>query len=473
MAEVLKPPANLEAEQQLLGAIMLDNSHYWQVATFLKPEDFYVEIHEDMFSNMGKLIQAGKQANPITLIPTMPERIGKLTAKQYTLGLFKDRTAAINIEDYAKTISDLNARRRLIQASEETIYEANTAAIDVTAAEIVNHADSRMTEVRNTLLVDELHNQHIDDITAANLQRMYDIRAGNAPEMPSTGYRDLDDHIGGYVRQRFYVLGGRPGSGKTALAAASMRKVVRQKKSDGGHFGAMYFSLEVPERDIWSRLIAAECATSHTPLEYRKIQSAKFLTSYEVEVVERYANALRKFPIRICDKAALTIAEIEAEARAEKQRMEKLGQSLDVIFIDYMQIIQASGKYKGQKVNEIGEISTGCLNMARRLDVAVVATAQLSRAVESREDKRPIMPDLRESGQIEQDANSIIFLYRPAYYDRRLLDQTPEDKKQEIAEEIEARKNDLWLLVEKARDGMPGKVKTYCEIGLNRIDSAF
>lgn len=460
---------NVEAERQLLGKLMLDNSLYWQISTFLKPDDFHSKVHEDLFSNMGKLISSGKSANPITLKPMLPDMVGRLTGIKYAIALSGDPTATINVPDYAKVIADLGARRRLIQACRETVYECTTSSIDVCISKIVDQADGRLIDVRNSIPDDNTQKLHIDDITDDCLTHMHDVLNGKVPEMPSTGYKDLDRQIGGWGRQRFYVIGARPGQGKTAFATASMRKVVRQQKKEGGNFGAMYFSLEVPGRDIWSRLVASECANSHTPIEYREIQTAKYLNQSQVQAVGKYADALRKFPIRICDKPGLTITQIEAEARAEKQRMERIGQSLDVIFIDYMQIVQAGGRYGGNKVNEIGEISMGCLNMARRLDIAVVATAQLSRGVESRDDKRPVMSDLRESGQIEQDANSIVFLYRPAYYDRREAENTNDMEK---LQEIEARKNDLYLLVEKSRDGTPGKVKTYCDIGLNCIENA-
>ena len=469
MIELEKPIGNQEAERQLLGAIMLDNRNFWKVADFLEPEHFCVKEHQELYTHISNLIKQDKQANPVTLKPTLPDRIGNFTGLQYVLRISGDPTAAINVKDYGRTIAELNARVRLRQACAETIYDVNNAPIDVGPDKILADADNRLIEIHNALPQDRSVKTHIRDITENCLCFMDDIVAGRVPEIPSTGYPDLDRHIGGWGRQRFYVIGARPGQGKTAFAAASMRKVVRQKKKDGTHFGAMYFSIEVPSRDIWSRMIAAECASSHMPIEYREIQTVKYLSDIQREHVRKYASALKEFPIRICDKPAPTVTQIEAEARAEKQRMAMNGQTLDVIFIDYMQIMAASGKYKGQKVNEIGEISIGLLNMARRLDVAVVATAQLSRGVESREDKRPIMSDLRESGQIEQDANSIIFLYRPAYYDRRNEDALNDPE--EFAK-IQERKNDLHLLVEKSRDGTPGSVKTYCDIGLNQIESA-
>ena len=182
-------------------------------------------------------------------------------------------------------------------------------------------------------------------------------------------------------------------------------------------------------------------------------------------VVEHFSKALKRFPLSIDDKSGLTVAEIFVRARNEQQKLKKRGVDLAVVVIDYLQIIKPSTRYVGNKVAEVSDISSSLVALAKDLNVAVIAISQLSRKVEERKDKRPIMSDLRESGQIEQDANSIIFLYRPAYYDN----QQTAYADAELLDKFQRRENDLHYIIAKARDGFPGEKKLQCDIGKNHI----
>ena len=455
--------ANLEAERQLLGYILLDNETYYQCCNLLKPEYFFAPVHQELFKNIGELLENGKSANPITLHGMEPAEINKQPAQKYYVALCKDPAHKVNIVDYAETIKELSYRRELAAITGVTKEFAATAPPLTPPDDIQKELEIKLIEMKARYGAARIDNRSIEYVCDESLTEFLTKISSDEPIYPTIGLKDVTRLMGPLTPGCVYVLAGRPGSGKTAAAVAAARSIIRQKRSEGQHYGVAFFSLEMTRMDIWARFIASEMALSHDPVNYMNIKRL-CVPATQYDAIQRYSNALKKFPLSLDDKSNLTIVDIYARAREEKQRFAKINQSLDVVVIDYLQIIKPTKRYAGNKVAEISEISIGLVNLAKDLNVAVIAVSQLSRKVEERKDKRPIMPDLRESGQIEQDANSIIFLYRPAYYDNQNPSNKPED-----VEKYEARQNDLLYIVAKARDGITGEVTVYTDIGKNHI----
>ena len=304
----------------------------------------------------------------------------------------------------------------------------------------------------------------IDAVSDESLQSLIELMSNPVSPYPTMGLKPVTRLMGPLTPGCVYVLAGRPGSGKTAAGVAAARSIIRQTGPDGQNFGVAFFTLEVMRRDLWNRFIACEMALSNTPVNYMDLKRGT-ISKPQLHAVKNYSKALKRFPLSIDDKSGLTVAEIFVRARTEKQKLAKRGIRLSVVVVDYLQIIKPAGRYHGNKVAEISDISTALVTLAKDLDVAVIAISQLSRKVEERNDKRPIMSDLRESGQIEQDANSIIFLYRPAYYDNQHTANADAD----LLAKFQARENDLHYIVAKARDGLTGEIIAKCDIGKNHI----
>lgn len=451
--------SNIEAEQGLIGALLLENGNLNFVTDRLEPGHFSVPEHAEIYRTIRSMVRESRTASPVSLKPVLSfQELGGSQVVKYLMSICANATPAMALADHAGQIIELCLRRNLVQAVDEIKYDACQLGGPSTQ-KLIEIADEKIARIRAASPLEKETPEAIGDVSQACLERLQELRDGKIDAAPSTGLSDLDRRIGGYGKGRFYVVGGRPAQGKTIFGVNSMRRVARQRKSDGSNYGVMYFSLEVPYRDVWSRLIASELARSHGPLAYRDIQNGRGLSDLDAGRVAEISAALSRFPIRIIDRPALTVAQIEARARETKQRWKKNGQSLDVVFVDYLGLIRASDRYRGSRVNEVGEISSGLLAMAKNLDIAVVTLAQLSRGVEGRESKIPNMSDLRDSGAIEQDANAVVFICRPEYYAQQAGEEvTPEDR------------NRIIFNVDKSRDGSTGIFNAFVSVSHNSIE---
>lgn len=458
------PVANFEAERQLIGRLLLHNADLYRIASFLRPEHFYLRAHQDLFEKIEKMVLNNEVANPVTLVPLINYDINYQPAIRYCMALVADATTGFNVEPYARSIFDLAMRRQMIDGASAVMDAARLSTIETPLENILESADTLFAKIRLASRFDLQDHTSIEAVTQESLETLDELIHAPGTLHPTIGLKSVTKLIGPLAPGAVYVIAGRPGAGKTAAAVAAARSIIRQKNPQGQNFGVCFFTLEVTRRDVWNRFVACEMALSNTPVHYMNLKRGH-ISNIQYEAVKRFSDSLRQFPLFIDDKSGLTVAEIFIRARAEQQRLEKAGLTLNVIVVDYLQIIKPSGAYQGNKVAEISEISTALVNLAKDLNVAVIAVSQLSRRVEERTDKRPIMSDLRESGQIEQDANSIILLYRPAYYDN----QRTQDVSAEELEVIQNRANNLHYIVAKARDGIPGEIIAHTEIGKNHI----
>lgn len=439
-----QPPHNSEAERQLLGGLMMANDVAAVISEQLAPEHFHIAEHRRIYAEITRLAGEGRPANPVTLKGAFAadEKIAGDAPIRYIMGLAADPAARYVIEDYARTIVDLATRRALIGIGEEIMSSAYTAPLHESADDMAATAEQSLMSLRSGTGQETLSGA--PDAVVARLSAQMRARMdGKGVPIPKTGLSDFDRDLS-FERGDLTVLAGRPAMGKTQVQVAFARRMARKG------FNVELFSFEVRAEQIMARLIAAEMAMSHNPLAYGAIYRGE-LNSEEFAAYERFAEAVSRLPVTIHDRAGQTAAQIEATLRARKAQLERQGKSLDIAFIDHLGLMRMGARYGGNRNMEIGEVTATLKQAARRLDCTILLLSQLNRAVETRDNKRPILADLRESGNIEQDADNVLFLYRPAYYDEKdpkFLAGDPD-----FMDMAEARKHDLELIIAKNRIG--------------------
>lgn len=451
-------PHDIQVEQEVLGCIFIYNSAYQMVAETVKVEHFFEPLHQEIFDICGKLITMGKAATPTTVKSFMPadyEIQDGMSIGRYLAQLAASATTLVSVRDFATIIRDLADYRSIVAVVEMAATvkgidsdpeKAATAAIDMLDAII---AERTIGQVPSLSLQDSVI--RAVDATA----KAYE--SDGALTGMSYGLRDLDRKTSGLAKGELTILAGRPGMFKTGLALNMARALC-----SAGHVGVFY-SLEMGDVSLSRRMISDmlfdHCELPHFRMKSGKINEADFMKIRDASL------KLADFPLRIEQQSGLSISQISARSRQMKRR-----QGLDFIIVDHMGHVQASDRYRGSKVNEVGEISSGLLRLARELDVAVIALAQLSRGVESRDNKRPTISDLRDSGNIEQDAATVMLLYREAYY----LQNSEPSTNQEGAykkwqDDMLQCANDLEIIIGKQRDGATGTVRAYVDVKCNSV----
>ncbi|HUF56362.1 MAG TPA: replicative DNA helicase [Thermohalobaculum sp.] len=456
-------PHNIEAEQALLGALLLNNDVFDKIESIVQPHHFYDPVHGRIFQIAARRIAKNALASAVTLKPFLADDPGlaELGGTEYLARLAASTVSIIAARDYAETIRDLALRRDLMRIGEEIAARAAQFDTEVEPAEQITEAEQALYTLAEkgryaTGFVDfaQAAADAVDVITAA-FQRQGKI-AGL-----STGFADLDYRLGGLRRSDLIILAGRPSMGKTALATNIAFNVARRHRTgtlpdgstgtlDGGVVG--FFSLEMSAEQLANRLLSAEAQIRSQELLSGQIQEADMRRFIDVAI------ELERIPLYIDDTAALPISALAARARRLKRQ-----HGLDLMVVDYLQLVRpASGRGEG-RVQEVSEITQGLKAIAKELDIPVVALSQLSRQVESREDKRPQLADLRESGSIEQDADIVMFVFREEYYHERTKPQEDDERFPEWQQKAEKLHGRAEVIVGKQRHGPIGSVDMHFE----------
>jgi len=465
-------PHNIELEQALLGAILVQNDAF-HVANFLEPRHFYEPVHAKIYEIAASLIRVGKVATPINMPPFLPSdlTIGGMTVSKYLARLSAEATTVINAADYARSIRDFSERRDLIAVCEATIAAAMNAAPDQNAHAIGNAALDGLAEI---ITADTTHGtgaiRPIGAAMADFVEHVAAIYQGTASDdVIKTGLLDLDERTGGMARGSLIVLAGRPAMGKTTVAAAIGCNAARE-----GH-GVAFFSLEMPSRQIMPRMLAdtmfdvSDRLTIDNRLSIHRISKAKFSPD-EFNTIVDAARAMERWPFWIDDTPRATAGSILAKCQATKKKMERAGHQLDIVILDYLKFVHASDRYAGQRHYEVGEITAGLKQLARQLNCVVLLCAQLNRNVEKRDDRRPQLSDLRESGDIEADADLVLLLFRESYYLQNDPGLQTDPEKMRRLEQVE---HQLEIIVAKNRLGPTTTIPTYINLEFSAVrDSA-
>ncbi len=453
-------PSNIEAEQALLGAILVNNDAFYRVSDFLKPTHFHEPLHRTIYEVTGDLVRMGKTANPVTIKTFLPanEKVGDITVAQYLARLAAEAVTIINAEDYGRAIYDLATRRALITIGEDMVNIAYDAPVDMPPQTQIEDAERRLFELAETGRYDGGFESFTDAVKlAVDMANAAYSRDGHLSGIAS-GFDRLDTLMGGLQRSDLIILAGRPGMGKTSLAtnmAFNIANAYEPAQQADGSFAAAnggvvgFFSLEMSSEQLATRIISEQTEIPSSKIRRGEINEADF------EKLVACSQMMQRIPLYIDQTGGISIAQLAARARRLKRQ-----RGLDVLVIDYVQLMQgSSAKSQQNRVQEVTEITTGLKALAKELEVPIIALSQLSRQVESRDDKRPQLSDLRESGSIEQDADVVLFVYREEYY---LKNREPKPGTEEYfkweAEFAEAR-NKAEVIIAKQRHGPTGSVE--------------
>jgi len=452
-------PNNMEAEQALLGAMLVNNDAFYRVSDFLKATHFYEPLHRKIFEVSAELIRMGKMANPVTIKTFLPadEKVGDMTVSQYLARLAAEAVTVINASDYGRAIYDLATRRALITVGEDMVNIAYDAPVDMSPAEQIEDAERRLFELAETGRYDGGFESFSDAVkTAIDMASAAYMRDGHLSGV-SSGLQDLDTRMGGLQSSDLIVLAGRPGMGKTSLVTNIAFNVAHAyvpaqqadgsfKAENGGVVG--FFSLEMSSEQLATRIISEQAEVPSSKIRRGDLTEADF------EKLVSCTQTLQKIPLFIDSTGGISIAQLSARARRLKRQ-----RGLDLIIIDYIQLMQGSSAKSSQnRVQEITEITTGLKALAKELNVPIIALSQLSRQVENRDDKRPQLSDLRESGSIEQDADVVIFVYREEYYLKNKEPKPGTDEYLQWEVNMNEVRGKAEVIVAKQRHGPTGTV---------------
>ncbi len=466
-------PANVEAEAALLGALMLDNRLAEDIGMKLKAHHFHEELHGRIYDAILKLTDKNMVANPVTLRPLFDgdEAMKEVGGPAYLATLTGSGAALIAAKDFAQQIYDLALLRALIGVGRDMVESALDTSDDVAPLEQIEKAEGELYKVAEQGGADGKAKSFAEATREALETAERALNSGGHLSGITTGLESLNGKIGGLHRSDLIIVAGRPGMGKSALGTnigfAAAQRYMRDiddgiEASQSVGAPVALFSLEMSADQLATRILAEQSGISSENLRMGKISKAEF------RQLARAAAELEKLPLYIDDTPGLTIAALRARARRLKRQ-----KNVGMIVVDYLQLLQGTGRNSNEnRVQEISEISRGLKQLAKELNVPVIGLSQLSRAVEQREDKRPQLSDLRESGSIEQDADIVLFIYREDYY---LGARQPADDHPDFAawqEEMERAYGRAEVIVAKQRHGATGKVRLRFDSRITKFSDA-
>ncbi|HQX26858.1 MAG TPA: replicative DNA helicase [Alphaproteobacteria bacterium] len=447
-------PHNQDAEQALLGALLVDNRAYEKVGDFLKAAHFFLPAHQRIFEAVVKMIDRGQTASPVTLKNYFEkdDDLKEVGGAEYLADLAASVVSVINAQDYARTIYDLHLKRELISIGEEVVNDAFDHDIDVAATDTIEKAEARLFDLAETGEVKGNFVTLRTSVLAAieHAEKAYKSD-GNVTGV-TTGLIDIDKILGGLQNSDLLILAGRPSMGKTALATNIAFAAANKFAETGGAEGAItgFFSLEMSSDQLAARILADQSNIASDAIRKGTIKQDDFRAFAEA------SQRLSQVPLYIDDTPGLSISAIRTRARRLKRQ-----HGLGLLVVDYLQLLRGTGSKQGldNRVQEVSEITRGLKGIAKELAIPVLALSQLSRQVEQREDKRPQLSDLRESGSIEQDADVVMFVYREEYYLSRAEPEPGTEKHMKWQERCDKALNVGECIVAKARHGPIGTVR--------------
>ena len=450
-------PNNIEAEQSVIGSILLSNEIFDEISMIISNKNFYDPMHQKIFGAIEKLIYSGMLANPITLKNHFENEKDEINVPEYLVKITKFSTSSRQAIEYSKLIYDLFVKRELIKISENVIDTAKLNDLENDGQKIIESYEKSLFDLAergslssSLIKFDEAMRQTIE--MASNAYKNEEGIVG----VP-TGLTDLDDRLGGLHKSDLLIIAGRPSMGKTALATNIAFNAARKMQEEGRKSSVAFFSLEMSSEQLSTRILAEQSRIKSNDIRRGKISEEQF-----DKFIETSKN-VSELPLYIDETPAISIAALSNRARRIKRLY-----GLDLVVIDYIQLMRASN-FKDGRVQEISEITQGLKALAKELAVPVLALSQLSRAVEQRDDKKPQLSDLRESGSIEQDADVVMFVFREEYY---LMTKEPKLGTVEHSE-WQAKMNEILgsadIIIGKQRHGPTGNIKVEFEGAYTRF----
>tara|TARA_B100001123_G_C15270219_1_gene1010023 strand:- start:447 stop:1862 length:1416 start_codon:yes stop_codon:yes gene_type:complete len=439
-------PNNIEAEQSVIGSILLTNEIFDEINILLNSKYFYDPMHQKIFEAIEKLIYSGMLANPITLKNHFENQKDDLNIPEYLVKITKFSTSSRQAIEYSKLIYDLYVKRELIKISENIIDTVKLNDLDNDGQSIIENFEKSLFNLaeKGSFSSSIIKFNDAVDMSVEMANNAYKNVEGLVG-VP-TGLTDLDDRLGGLHKSDLIIIAGRPSMGKTALATNIAFNAAKKIQNDKKKSSIAFFSLEMSSEQLSTRILAEQSRIKSNDIRRGKMSEEEFNKYIEI------SKNIRELPLYIDETPAISIAALSNRARRVKRLY-----GLDMIVVDYIQLMRASNFREG-RVQEISEITQGLKALAKELSVPVIGLSQLSRAVEQRDDKKPQLADLRESGSIEQDADVVMFVYRESYYLQR---NEPKLATVEHAE-WQAKMNEVAslaeILISKQRHGPTGKI---------------
>ena len=444
--EINELPNNIEAEQSVIGSILVSNEMFDEINMIVTSKYFYDPMHQKIFSAIEKLIYSGMLANPITLKNYFEKEKDEINVPDYLIKITKFSTAKRQTTEYSKLIYDLFVKRELIKISENIIDTAKLNDLDHDGQSIIENFERSLFDLA------EKGSFSSQLVKFDEAMRMTIEMASNAYKNDEgivgvpTGLADLDDRLGGLHKSDLLIIAGRPSMGKTALATNIAFNAAKKIQEDSRKSTIAFFSLEMSSEQLSTRILAEQSRIKSNDIRRGRISEEQF-----DKFIETSKN-ISELPLYIDETPAISIAALSNRARRIKRLY-----GLDMVVVDYIQLMKASN-FKDGRVQEISEITQGLKALAKELSVPVLALSQLSRAVESRDDKKPLLSDLRESGSIEQDADVVMFVYREAYYLERKEPQPATVDHAEWQSKMNDIANRAEIIIGKQRHGPTGNV---------------
>ena len=448
-------PCNIEAEQAVIGSILVSNELFDEVTILIDSQKFFDPIHVKIYETIEKLIHKGLLANPITLKNYFEndEGLKELGGQEYLIKITKFATSGKQVIDYANLIHEMHVRRELIKISENLSEQSKADSESTTSGEeIIQNTEKSLFDLaerghfnRSFLKFENALKQTIE---MAKIAYQNEEGVVGVP----TGLTDLDNRLGGLHKQDLIIIAGRPSMGKTALAtniAFHAAKNIEKKESKST---VAFFSLEMSSEQLSTRILSEQSRIRSNDIRRGKVSEKEF-----EQFIEASKNIV-ELPLYIDETPAITISAISNRARRIKRLF-----GLELIVVDYIQLMRSGDRKNENRVQEISEITQGLKALAKELDVPVLALSQLSRAVEQRDDKKPQLADLRESGSIEQDADVVMFVYRAAYYLERKEPTLGSIEHAEWQQKMDEISRLAEIMISKQRHGPTGNVKVEFE----------
>ena len=449
---IREAPMNLGAEQALLGAIISNNLAFEKVENFLKSDFFSTKINKVIFEALKKIISSDQVAdiNTLKIFLEGNEDFRNNGGLDYLLKICENSLSIVNAKQYGELIYDLFIRRKLINVGTELINDCYTVKKEDKASKIIEQTEQELFELSND---DEINSgpRVFEDILTNTLD--YAEKAFKKSEEViglRTGLVDFDKKIGGLHKYDLIIVAGRPSMGRTAFATNMAYNIASEIKESKEKKNVLFFSLEMSSEQLATRIISEIAGLSSENIRTGNLSKTDF------NKLIKGGESLKNLNLFIDDTPALSIASIRTRSRRLKRKF-----GLDLIVLDYLQLLSSETRYNDSRVQEISEITRGLKAIAKELNVPVIALSQLSRKVEDREEKRPQLADLRESGSIEQDADLVVFLYREEYYLARTEPQEGTDKHEIWTSKMEKVHNIAEAIIAKNRHGPISKVKLH------------
>jgi replicative DNA helicase len=454
-------PYSSSAESTVITACLVQPEALAEISGKLVADDFDGSLHRRVADILLGLHQEGRKPSieAVCAVAGDVEVAPMMSMRDYLKGLIEEnlyRIGVISLSDAVETVLDASQRRKLSMiGSELSVGTYATASV----SDVASGAMLKLDEVMSSLRTGKRKSYSASEAAESALAA---IENNQGVDYPTTGLTDLDRILGGWPRGQLSIVAGRPGMGKSMMAVSAALKAARSG------FNVMLFSLEMLEEQLGARMLADLSYSNQSPIFYEDIAMRRLRNERDIERLKRASEVLKGLPLHVEEQRGLTGSDIRARVDKHANKLTKEGKKLDLLVVDHIGLVRASDRYKGQRHRELAEITDGLATSAKEMSLAAVGLCQLNRGVEGRENKRPDLGDLRESGAIEEDASAIIFLFRAAYYLEKQRHDEPEAEQARL-DMLERVRNKIELSVAKNRNGRVGIVDAFVDIGANAL----